>query len=161
VHARRTGKTTAPAATGALVLTAVGGASVRVPWAVALGPAGAPLLASVHLSSPSFVPSETAPAVLSLTAGQIVPTADRDAIEPVLQLDLDLFTAAGKRRGLLARIRDLLPGHYAFGLTGHGPRGKPLPPGKYRLALVAWRTTGGRPDIRSVQFSILPRRQSV
>ena len=154
VRAHQTGKTTLPAAGGALVLTAVGGASVRVPWAVALGPAGVPLLTGVRLSSHAFAPSETAPAVLSLAAGRIVPTRSGDAIEPVLQLDLDLFTAAGKRLGLLARLRDLLPGRYAFGLTGRGPHGKPLAAGRYRLALVAWRTTGGRPDSRSVFFSI-------
>jgi hypothetical protein len=72
----------------------------------------------------------------------------------VRQLDLDLFTAKGKRLGLLARLRDLLPGRYAFGLTGRGPHGRALRPGRYRVKLLAWHTTGGPPDVRSVAFTI-------
>ena len=36
-----------------------------------------------------------------------------------------------------ARLRDLLPGRYAFGLTGRGPGGKVLQPGTYVLRLRA------------------------
>jgi hypothetical protein len=121
---------------------------------VALGPAGVPLLTGVRLSSQAFVPSETAPAVLSLTAGRIVPTASGDAIEPVLQLDLELFTAAGKRLGLLARLRDLLPGRYAFGLTGRNAEGDVLEPGRYRLQLTAYPTGAGPPSRATVRFAI-------
>ena len=40
-----------------------------------------------------------------------------------------LATAPEPRLGLLARLRDLLPGRYVFGLTGRGPGGAVLPPG--------------------------------
>jgi hypothetical protein len=34
-------------------------------------------------------------------------------------------------------MHDLLPGRYAFGLTGRGPAGKPLAPGRYVVRLRA------------------------
>ena len=37
----------------------------------------------------------------------------------------------------MARLRDVLPGRYAFGLTGRGPRGGPLAKGPYRLRVLA------------------------
>ena len=43
----------------------------------------------------------------------------------------------GKPLGVLSRIHDLLPGRYAFGLTGRGPAGKPLAPGRYVVRLRA------------------------
>ena len=52
-------------------------------------------------------------------------------------LELELWTARGKRLGVLAHLRDLLPGRYAFGLTGRGPDGKELRPGRYVLRLHA------------------------
>jgi len=36
-----------------------------------------------------------------------------------------------------ARLRDVLPGRYAFGLTGRGPRGGALAKGPYRLRVLA------------------------
>ena len=65
----------------------------------------------------------------------------------MLRLDVELRTAAGKRLGLLARLRDLLPGRYAFGITGHGPNGQLLEPGRYELRVLAWPTGGGPPSI--------------
>jgi hypothetical protein len=38
---------------------------------------------------------------------------------------------------VLARLRDVLPGRYAFGLTGRGPRGASLARGAYTLRIVA------------------------
>ena len=64
-------------------------------------------------------------------------------IEPVSQLDVLLYTAAGGFVGMLARERDLLPGTYSFG--DHRPvahrldaRARPLPVAPGRLA-DAWR----------------------
>ena len=71
----------------------------------------------------------------------------------MLRLDVELWTDDGKRLGLLARLRDLLPGRYAIGLTGRGPGGKVLAPGAYRLRVFAWPTGGGRPTVRSVPFT--------
>ena len=43
----------------------------------------------------------------------------------------------GTSLGLLVRMRDLLPGRYAFGLTGRDPQGNRLPAGEYTLTLTA------------------------
>jgi hypothetical protein len=37
--------------------------------------------------------------------------------------------------GVLTRLRNLLPGRYAFGLTGRGPDGKTLEAGTYVIRL--------------------------
>ena len=52
-------------------------------------------------------------------------------------LEVELWTAAGKKLGTLARLRDLLPGRYALGLTGRGVSGRALAPGRYVLRLQA------------------------
>ena len=54
-------------------------------------------------------------------AGRVVRSPRGNNVYPVLRLDVELWRADGKRLGLLARLRDLLPGRYAFGLTGRGP----------------------------------------
>jgi len=69
-------------------------------------------------------------------------------------VDVELRDGSGKRLGLLAHERDLLPGHYTFGLTGRDPLGKMLRPGPYSVRLVAWPTGGGPPSVRSVEFRI-------
>jgi hypothetical protein len=50
---------------------------------------------------------------------------------------VELWTPQGKRLGVIATLRDLLPGRYAFGLTGRDANGKLLPPGTYVLRLRA------------------------
>ena len=40
----------------------------------------------------------------------------------------------------MARLRDLLPGSYSFGITGRGPNSIVLAPGSYELRLAAWPT---------------------
>jgi hypothetical protein len=54
---------------------------------------------------------------------------------------------------LLARLRDVLPGSYAFGLTGRGPNGGGLPPGRYRLRVLAV-PPDGTYERRFVRFQI-------
>jgi hypothetical protein len=76
------------------------------------------------------------------------------SIEPVSQLDVLLYTAAGTFVGRLARERDLLPGSYRFGITGRSPTGATLAPGRYQVRLVAWPTNGGAPSRLAVPFSI-------
>lgn len=44
---------------------------------------------------------------------------------------------------MLARLRDLLPGRYSIGLTGRGPGGAKLEPGRYAVRLVAHAVTTG------------------
>jgi subtilisin family serine protease len=141
------------AASGALTLTPVAGAAVRVPWAVVLrAPRG--LLGPLTLSRRSFKPSESKPAVVVVRAGRVLHAPRGNEVVPILRLDVELWTADGKRLGLLARLRDLLPGRYAFGLTGRGPGGAVLEPGRYRLRVYAWPTAGGPPGLRSIPFSI-------
>jgi len=141
------------AAAGALTITPVGGAPLRVPWAVVLR-SSAGLLGPLSLTQRSFKPSEQKPAVVVLRAGRVLHSPRGNAVAPVLRLDVELWRADGKRLGLVARLRDLLPGRYAFGLTGRGPGGKILQPGRYRLRVFAWPTGGGRLDSRSIAFAI-------
>jgi hypothetical protein len=141
------------AASGVLTITPVGGVPLRVPWAVVLR-RPVRLLGPLSLSQRSFKPSETKPAVLRLRVGRVVRPSRATAVVPVLRLDVELWTDDGSRIGLLTRVRDLLPGRYAFGLTGRGPGGKLLKPGRYRLRVFAWPTGGGRQSSRSIPFSI-------
>ena len=81
----------------------------------------------------------------------------------MLRLDVELRTAGGKRLGLLARLRDLLPGRYAFGLTGHGPTGQLLDPRPLRAArarLADRRRPAERPETH-IQDPLTPRRRPI
>jgi hypothetical protein len=94
------------------------------------------------------------PAVVIVRAGRVVRSPHGNDVIPVLRMDVELSTASGKRIGLLARLRDVLPGRYAFGLTGRGPSGRVLARGPYQLRIFAWPTGGGPPTARSVGFRI-------
>ena len=134
---------------GALRVTTIGGGVFRVPWLVTPARAARPLVADVELSATSFKPSDSAPAVVSLTAGSV----SRRELRPLARLDLELWR--GERKlGVLVRLRDLLPGRYAFGLTGRDPNGKKLDPGRYRLLLRAFPTDDSAPGRRSLEFRI-------
>jgi minor extracellular serine protease Vpr len=123
-------------ASGVVVVSARGASAARIPWAIAPRPQG-DLIDSVSLSNWEFSPSKTAPAVLAFRAGRAVAGPAGEQIEPVGLLDLELWTPKGKRIGVITRLRDLLPGRYAFGLTGRGPDGKLLAAGTYVLRLRA------------------------
>jgi Subtilase family/PA domain/Peptidase inhibitor I9 len=123
--------------TGVLVVNATGARPARVPWAVAPRPAGKALVTLSGVSDWEFTPSDSAPTVVAFQAGRIVDAAAGETIEPVGVLDLELWTTNGKKLGVLARLRDLLPGRYAFGLTGRDANGKILPAGTYVLRLRA------------------------
>jgi minor extracellular serine protease Vpr len=126
------------AAGGAIVVAADGAQPVRVPWAIARRVDDrAPLVGEVQLSHSEFSPSPAAPAVLAFRAGRVDGGPAGETIEPVGLLELELWTADGRRLGVLARLRDVLPGRYAFGLTGRGPSGKVLAAGGYVLRLRA------------------------
>lgn len=137
----------------ALTVRAGGGAAVRVPWAATLGPAPRRLLGNVRLSAPGFRPSDTAPVLLELRAGRIVDRGGVSEVLPVSYLDLELWRGR-ERMGRLARLRNLLPGRYTFGLTGRGPRGRVLRPGSYRLRLLAYPAGEGPPSRQNVTFHI-------
>lgn len=143
---------------GVLVVSADGAQPVRVPWAVARREARrAPLVGDVQLSHHTFAPSNRAPVVLAFRAGRVDRVADGEMIEPVGVLELELWTADGQKLGVLARLRDVLPGKYAFGLTGRGPSGRLLPAGSYVLRLRAHPVDGddgAQPSTAEAVFTI-------
>jgi hypothetical protein len=145
---------TAPPAEGTIEIGARSTTHVRVPWAIPFGRDRSPLLSSVRLSEKSFKPSDTTPAVLSFQAGGLGVGSSGAEIKPVGRLDMQLTSAYGTSLGLLVRMRDLLPGRYAFGLTGRDPQGNRLPGGDYTLALTAVPPDGSRATIRTVKFTI-------
>ena len=71
-----------------------------------------------------------------------------------LESHLELWSREGGRIGLLARLRDVLPGRYSFGVTGRDPTGSVLPTGDYQLRLQAYGTEAGPPTVRTVAFTI-------
>jgi hypothetical protein len=129
--------------------------ALRVPWALSFRQYSANLLAHVSLNKKSFEPSDTSPALLTIQAGNLV----RDhglQIQPVSRLDVLLYDSSGRFIGTLARLRNLLPGAYSFGITGRGPTSLQLPPGGYELRLAAWPTLprDGKPSRARVRFQI-------
>ncbi|MFL5978993.1 MAG: hypothetical protein ACJ76O_10280, partial [Gaiellaceae bacterium] len=98
---------------------------------------------------------DTGPSVLSFVAGRLVRNGGVYEVQAVARLDLELARpGAPKPLGVLARMRHLLPGRYAFGLTGRGPAGKKLRPGAYVLRLTAYPTGDGPPTKKAVRVRV-------
>jgi hypothetical protein len=154
ITARLAARPPADLASGTLVIGPEGGQTVRIPWAIDFRPYTGALLSRLQLSDRRFEASDAAPAVLSLHAGNVVAGGSRVEIEPVGRLDVRLFGPSGEDLGLLARVRDLLPGRYDFGLTGRDPVGRSLAPGTYRLRLDAFPVLPGPPTRRTLSFTI-------
>jgi hypothetical protein len=144
----------ATAAEGVIEIGARSTTHVRVPWTIPFGRDRAPLLAGVRLSEKQFTPSDTAPAVLSFQAGALGAGPSGAQVRPLARLDMVLTSANGTSLGLLVRMRDLLPGRYAFGLTGRDPNGNTLPDGDYTLALTAVPPDASRATLRTIKFTI-------
>jgi hypothetical protein len=141
--------------TGVLQIAAAGSETLRVPWALSFRRYSANLVPRVTISEASFKPSDTNPAVLTVQAGNLV----RDfglQIQPVARLDILLYTATGRYIGVMARLRNLLPGSYSFGITGRGPTSVQLAAGSYELRLAAWPTLplDAKPSRAQVSFRI-------
>jgi len=136
---------------GAVRVRPQAGVTVRVPWTLVFRPAEASLIRSITLEPRIVRPSDVKPAVMSLRAGHVLPSAELRAVS---RLELELWTKKGQRLGLLTRLRDLLPGNYLIGLTGRGPGGQVLGRGSYRLKLTAFPTSSGRPTTRIVRFQV-------
>jgi subtilisin family serine protease len=141
-------------AQGALVVTPLAGRPVRVPWTILFGKRQPPTLAAVRLSTRTFSPSDSAPALLSFIAGSVPRSSFGPNVSPLSRLDLELWSPDGGRIGLLARLRDVLPGRYSFGVTGRDPTGAVLPPAEYDLRLVAYGTDTGPATARTLHFTI-------
>ena len=69
-------------------------------------------------------------------------------------LEIELYTGDRKRIGVIARVRNVLPGRYAFGLTGRDPSGQRLEAGAYLVRVVAWPAGGGPASRKVLQFTI-------
>jgi subtilisin family serine protease len=122
---------------GVVLAVPDGGQPARVPWAVAPATGRSEdLIGALSISNWEFEASKTAPSVVAFRAGRTNPAGD-GSIEPVGLLEIELWTADGKKLGVIARLRDLLPGRYAIGLTGRDANGKVLPAGTYVLRLRA------------------------
>jgi hypothetical protein len=145
----------ASAVTGMIDVAPAGSETLRIPWALDFQRARPALLSHVSLSERAFKPSDTTPALLSLQAGSLLAQSGLQ-IEPVARLDILLYTAGGQFVGVLARLRDLLPGSYSFGITGRGPTSVRLAPGGYQLRLAAWPVLpqDAKPSRAQVSFRI-------
>ncbi|MGZ8687224.1 MAG: S8 family serine peptidase [Gaiellaceae bacterium] len=144
----------APAAlNGVLRIRVEGGSTVRVPWSIAVPVTGKRLLGTVRISRRSFVPSDAQPTVLTIVAGRIDGTADRPQLLPLERIEVQLVRGE-KVVGSLARLRNVLPGRYSFGITGRGPGGRRLRPGPFSLRVVATPVGGGATDQRTIPFTV-------
>jgi hypothetical protein len=146
--------TSAPVISGMLTVAPLSGRQLRVPWAVVTAPVRPDLIGSAQLSAKAIKPSDVSPAVLLVQLGRVDSGPKGVTLEPVLRLDIRLLDHAGRDLGLLSRLRDVLPGRYAFGITGRGPNGGELPLGQYTLRLLVFPAAGGPPVTRSVVFTL-------
>src|SRR5262249_20943872 len=139
------------AVTGVIAVT-TGSRPLRIPWAIAF-PRDRNLVPRATISPPVFKPSDIDPAILRVRGGSVL-GANGVEIVPLSRLDVLLYNGRGAFVGVLARLRDLLPGVYSFGITGRGPSGTKLERGTYQLRLVAWPVDGGKPSRTRVSFRI-------
>src|SRR3954470_23085940 len=139
---------------GAVVVGVEGGGGIRIPWAIAFGPADMNLISSAKLSSRSFAASDNRPALLAVDAGRVLVVDGRPELRPVSRLDVELWRSDGTEVGTLARLRDVLPGRYTFGLTGRGPDGQLLEPGSYQVRIVAFPVDIGRASRHKLNFTL-------
>ena len=96
--------------------------------------------------------------MLQRRAGRVAGRHGRRRSSPSPALDVLLYNRNGGFLGVLARLRDLLPGTYSFG--DHGPRpdaATVLPPGGYEIRLVAWPDARRQAEQGAVAFRIEQR----
>jgi subtilisin family serine protease len=139
--------------TGALTVRPAGSQALRIPWVIVFRPYRGPLIGPATIVPPSFIPSDSNPASLTVVAGRIA-GGKLVEIEPVARLDVSLYSSSGAFLGLLATVPDLLPGTYSFALTGRGPGGAVLQPGGYEIRLTGWPTLAGPPTREKIRFRI-------
>src|SRR5262249_59830574 len=114
-------------AEGAVELMPRASQPLRIPWAVTFGKPPRAALSEMALSSSSFKPSDTTPAVLSLRAGSLLQTPAGPQVQPVARLDFELWQ--GKEPpGPPPPPRPLLPGPTALRLPRPTPPGHAPPP---------------------------------
>jgi subtilisin family serine protease len=154
VRVRADTRPAAPTAlAGVIVATAGRGVRLRVPWSAPVPVTDRPAISRVALSQERFAPSDRSPTVLSLVAGRVDGPAERPQLLPLRQLDVELYRGT-RRVGRLVRLRDLLPGRYALGVTGRGPMGARLRPGEYVIRVIGAPIGGARPTVVNVPFRL-------
>jgi hypothetical protein len=151
---------TAPAE-GAVTVQPVGGSPLRIPWALRFGEARVDLVGKPVFVVPrrraterTFSPSADGPAFLYLRVGRGDATSSGFEVHPLSRLDIELWTDEGRDMGLLARVRDVIPGQLQFALTGRDPLGNTLAPGGYQLRIAGYPTEPGRVSRRALTFTI-------
>jgi len=138
---------------GLVTVRPAGGQVLRVPWVVVFRRYRGSLIGPAAISPPSFAPSDSKPATLTVVVGRVLPGRVVQ-IEPVARLDVLLYTSSGAFLGVLAAVPDLLPGTYSFALTGRGPGGAVLQPGGYEIRVAAHPTLAGPPSRAKIRFRI-------
>jgi hypothetical protein len=118
-------------ASGAIVVRPGGGGAIRIPWAIAAASGTVDLIRSATLSLQK-------PLLLTVDAGRLSEIGGRPAITAVRELEVELLRADGTPLGVLARLHDVLPGRTTFALTGRGPTGRLLAPGRYEVRVSAF-----------------------
>jgi hypothetical protein len=141
-------------ADGAVVVAGVGMGTIRIPWAIAFGAPDVDLISSATLSEKSFAASDNRPVLLAVDAGRVLDTDGRPEVRPVARLDVLLYRTDGTPVGTLARLRDVLPGRYTFGITGRDSAGQRLASGTYELRVVAHPSGQGSPSRRKLRFTL-------
>jgi subtilisin family serine protease len=138
-------------ATGELVLRIPDMPEAHVPWAVAV-PGDVDLVSRLRLERTGTRISDATPAALSFVAGSVTAAPDPQ-VRALELLEVELWRN-GQRLGLLARRRELLPGHYTFGLTGRGPTGERLARGTYVVRVVAHPGDGTRRQADTIEYRV-------
>ena len=161
-------------ADGAVVGSITGGGTVRIPWSIGFearpaglirDPRAGPVICPVRRSGRAGTgcravgrgggrqrdahvqersPRQRARSLVALRARSFI----CETQAAIRSCGRDMQTVMGDVRlvGLLARVRDVLPGRYVFQLTGRGPGGAPLPRGVYVATVLAYPADGGPPE---------------
>jgi len=149
------GESRGTSAQGTVKLLLSDGQVLHVPWTARHASGRSELISSASLSHRSLTVSDSGTEVLTLGLGRVSGTWER-RIEPAVKVEVGLWNGVGRYLGVLARMRDVLPGHYVFGLTGRSPAGATLAPGDYRLRITVYPSGGGKASTRSLRFKIKP-----
>jgi minor extracellular serine protease Vpr len=139
-------------ATGQLVLRVAGSPEANVPWVVVVPEPRVDLVSEVDLRTTSGRVSDATPAVLSLVAGAVTSAADPQ-LRLLEELEVQLWRG-DELLGVLARRREILPGRYAFGLTGRRADGARLRRGQYVVRVVARPGDGTSRQVERVAYRV-------
>ena len=149
-HSRPSEPRASAPAEGVVVFTRAGTRTLRVPWAITFGPPTTGLLGQVRLSARAFRPSDVRPALLTLRAGRVIRTRRATRSGRSAASTSCFYVGTASALGLLARLRDVIPGHVTFGITGRDPEGNRLGPAATGCGVTAWPSERAAPPSRTV-----------